>query len=45
MTKIEVFTTSATGNLKVKKDQQSLIFLLQKKKVAFAGMHQSNLNK
>jgi len=33
--KIEIYTSSATGMLKVKKDQQSLKFLLEKKKVPY----------
>ncbi len=37
MTKIEIYTSSATGMLKVKKDQQSLKFLLDKKKVNYLG--------
>ena len=37
MVKIEIYTSSATGLLKVKKDQTSLKFLLDKKKVTYTG--------
>jgi hypothetical protein len=35
---IEIYTSSATGMLKVKKDITSLKFLLEKKKVKFIGL-------
>lgn len=35
MAKVEIYTNSATSFLKVKKDQQSLKYLLDRKKVAY----------